>query len=284
MDLDFLKNYKPKKINKKFISLLLNYFFYFFGYRIGKREVISNEIMQRWDIRLPFLLNKLKEYLSKDLIIFDVGSHVGESIFFYKRLFEKSLIYSFEPDTSFFNKSNELIKYFNFQNCNLHNFALGKKRGFKKFYKVKNINNISESTGSSFVQPIDHNTILKTYEYPLTTGDIFSDENNISNIDIIKINVQGMELDVLEGFEKMLQLNKIKIVLVEFDYSPRYKTTVTIGSLENYLNKFNYHLFDMVLLRRKKLKGTKNDYIKISHGFLLFTNNEINKKFLSKLQ
>ena len=45
----------------------------------------------------------------------------------------------------------------------------------------------------------------------------------IKDIDILKINVQGMELEVIKGFENMIKSNSIKVILAEYDYTNRYE-------------------------------------------------------------
>ena len=102
----------------------------------------------------------------------------------------------------------------------------------------------------------------------------------IKDIDILKINVQGMELDVLEGFENILKSSNIKVILAEYDYSNRYQSSSTIGDLENFLKKFNYGLFDIALLRRKRIIDHNNNFwfLKIRHGYAIFANKDIIEK------
>lgn len=76
---------------------------------------------------------------------------------------------------------------------------------------------------------------LDTIDIPLTTVDEFCKENNIHEIDILKIDVQGAELKVLEGSKNMLANKKIKLI-----YTESYFT-------QQYLNQPLFHEISMLL-------------------------------------
>ena len=119
------------------------------------------------------------------------------------------------------------------------------------------------------------------------TGDSYCKKNNIKNIDFMKIDVQGSERDVLEGFKIMLKKNNIKIIIVEYDYTDRYNSKGKIADFENFFSKYGYSLFDIISIKRKLLKNylISNDYllrIKVQYGLLLFANRKISKDQLYK--
>ena len=64
--------------------------------------------------------------VTKNPIIFDVGSNEGESIDFFLNLFENPTIYSFEPEKKSYQKL--LKKYGENKTINLFNLALGDKK------------------------------------------------------------------------------------------------------------------------------------------------------------
>ena len=140
---------------------------------------------------------------------------------------------------------------------------------------------MSNTVKSSFIRSNQNNTENNnSIDYAVSRGDNYSFSKQIKDIDILKINVQGMELDVLNGFENLLKSSNIKVILSEFDYSNRYQSSNTIGDLENFLKKFNYGLFDIALLRRKKIIDHNNNlwFLKIRHGYVIFANKDIIEK------
>jgi hypothetical protein len=50
-------------------------------------------------------------------------------------------------------------------------------------------------------------------------GDDFCKENGIESIDLLKIDVEGAEFMVLEGFANMLKNNAIRIIQFEYGYA-----------------------------------------------------------------
>ena len=216
---------------------------------------------------------KFKPFFSNIPIIFDVGGHYGETVELYNKLYEKSIIHTFEPNAEFYkklklfctNQTNENNKIFP------HNIALGEKVEKKKYFEY------SKTLYSGFYKlkktanSNDH-VIKKTFDFKTQSGDNFCKLNNINSIDILKINVQGYEPNVIRGFKQKLNNNKIKTIIVEFDYSHRYEKNVSISDLESLLAPYGYTLFDIPLLRK-----SNNDSFKVKHGYLLFTNKEMSK-------
>ena len=75
------------------------------------------------------ILKVLKNQLSKhnNIIIFDVGGHHGESIFFFNQNFDTSKIYTFEPIKDNFLKLKKKTKNIK-EKVVYFNFALGNKK------------------------------------------------------------------------------------------------------------------------------------------------------------
>ena len=65
------------------------------------------------------ILKALKDQLSKhnNIIIFDVGGHHGESIFFFNQNFDTSKIYTFEPIKDNFLKLKKKNKKYKRESC-----------------------------------------------------------------------------------------------------------------------------------------------------------------------
>ena len=86
--------------------------------------------------------------------------------------------------------------------------------------------------------------MLKSVSTISTTSlDSFSDANNINDIDFIKIDIQGAELDVFKGGGKSLK-NTVAIVS-EVGFIPLYEGQPLFGDVCNFLGKqgFMFHKF-----------------------------------------
>tara|TARA_S200000501_G_C20835520_1_gene749162 strand:+ start:769 stop:1572 length:804 start_codon:yes stop_codon:yes gene_type:complete len=184
-------------------------------------------------------------------VIFDVGANRGESIDEFKKYFPNAIFYCFEPNKS----AKELLikKYKNQKEINLNFFGLGSKNEEKEFISYKSSGHSSfvelnsdtlfiNSRAKSFnSKPEDY--INTTYKQEIKTLDFYCEKNNIKNIDILKIDVQGYEMDVLLGSKKMIQSNLIDLIEVEIVFSEVYKKTNNICDIENLLIPYGYKIF-----------------------------------------
>ena len=171
------------------------------------------------------ILNKDKK--KENFIIFDIGCFRGNfSINLKKKISIDSNFYLFD--------ANPELKIKNFK---YENIAISDKVGTSKF----NLNTFFPSSGSSLKDIIKNDVIwnitrrlfsfnlLKTFkiiEVETTTIDNICFKNNINEIDVLKIDTEGSELNVLKGASKMLK--NTKIILVEIldekkNYDEKYK-------------------------------------------------------------
>ena len=202
----------------------------------------------------------IKNQILKDNpIIFDVGAHEGESIVRFKNIFKDPLIHSFEPQEKSFN----ILKRIKNDNIIINNFALGSKEETKDFY----IN--SNDATSSFV-PLDNTskhldgiTKVKNQKIFIKKLDDYVEENKISCIDLLKIDVQGYEPEVLLGSLKSLS-NKIKMIEVEICFVEYYKNISSFYIIEKIINE-QFKLYSLSSPNAKidgKIKSLDALYIK----------------------
>lgn len=172
------------------------------------------------------ILNEDKK--KENFIIFDIGCFRGNfSINLKKKIAIDSDFYLFD--------ANPELKIKNFK---YENIAISDKVGTSKF----NLNTFFPSSGSSLKDIIKNDVIwnitrrlfslnilktFKTIEVETTTIDNICFKYNINEIDVLKIDTEGSELNVLKGASKMLK--NTKIILVEIldekkNYDEKYKT------------------------------------------------------------
>lgn len=142
-------------------------------------------------------------------IVFDVGSHIGfYTISSAKRCGNKGKVFCFEPNPDTFKRLNKNIKINGLSNVISNNIAISDKNGLIKL-------KIGESSEGSTIMK---NGSLKSYYDDITIQSITLDEfvinQNIKNIDILKIDAEGAELLILKGaIKKTIPL--VKKILIE---------------------------------------------------------------------
>lgn len=224
-----------------FIKNKIQNIFNFFGFKL---ERIESKQFKNLDFYTKILT-------PKDPVIFDVGANQGQSILRYKRIFPKSFIHCFEPISFEFEKLRE--KYKEDHNIVLNNFALGNFDGIEEL-------NINFLSGHSSFNRINTNTkwikktskeigttpenyTIKKETVNLKTIQTYCKENQISEIDILKIDTQGYEDKVLEGALELLKSQKIKLIQLEVLLTNVYDKALNIYDIEKYLIPYKYKLF-----------------------------------------
>ncbi len=153
----------------------------------------------------------------------DIGANVGKySVIIAKQLKDKGFVLCFEPEPKnlIALKRNLLLNKLN--NVNIVPIALSDRKGNIDFY----LN--SENTGG-------HSLVNKTKNKITVKSDKLDNvikQQNVRNIKLIKIDVEGAEMKVLKGAENLLKKDHPKIIF-ETDYPE---------IILPYLKKFHYNI------------------------------------------
>jgi FkbM family methyltransferase len=180
----------------------------------------------------------LLKYLNKKNIkvIFDVGANVGQFANLILRTNPNATIYSFEPHPASFKKLSE-IKHDNF-NC--FNIGLGEKTSTMTLYDYKDKEGSSHAALSKDVITNIHNSEAQAIEVEIKRLDDFCNENKIDEIDFLKIDVEGFELDVLKGASHFIKDKKIKYIQFEFNSNNLISRT-RLKDFEDILEGYNFY-------------------------------------------
>lgn len=204
-----------KKTINYFLPLVLKKYLFLFFPKLFKFD----------EVRLIFSFFK-KKGIRKGLMI-DVGSHHGSSMEFF--LSENWTVHSFEPDRINFKLLS--IKFKDFKNLITNNAAVSNKAGKFNFYRS------NQSDGINSLIKFHHSHEL-SYQVDTITLNSYLKKNKISDINFLKIDVEGNDFNVL----KSIDLNKIRpeIILVEFENSKTINIGVTTQDILNLFRKFHY--------------------------------------------
>jgi len=206
-----------------------------------------------------FFKKKLNEKL---LNIIDVGAHKGETISLFYKNFTINKILAFEPNPIVFKKLENKIKKTNYKNkIILFNLGLGSKEEEKDLL-------INNDTSSSTYNVVDENTeyykrkkrFLSMFNKDILRKKILTkilplskvnEVNHIENIDILKIDTEGYELNILKGIYEN-HFNKIKYIYFEHHYNLMIKKNYKYSDIKIFLNKNNFYLAFKIKMKFRK--------------------------------
>ncbi len=165
-------------------------------------------------------------------VIFDVGANIGQSVRKFRHAFPKATIYSFEPVGTVYEALQSGVG--GFGNVHLYRLALGSTPCKAQISVRANntMHTMAKVNDALYLETVDVQTV-----------DLFCETNRIQNVDLLKIDVEGFDLAVLQGAVEMLKARKIRFILVECGFNPDESRHSYFESVRAFLHPFGYRLF-----------------------------------------
>ena len=189
----------------------------------------------------------------------EIGSRDGHDSHYvsqYHKL-NPSKVYIFEAHPGCFNYINKTYPHYN-----SFNVAITKKNGVLKFNagvigEEKNV-----GISSLLVRTPEYNDFIsKEVEVDGWKMESILEHLNIEGFDLLKIDVEGNELNVMLGAENLLQKRAIKYI--QFEYGGAYiDSGIFLKDIYQYLKKYSYYIYKIyprkIILIDKYHTGLEN--------------------------
>ena len=216
------------KKNPKFVLLVLDLFVDFFSlFKPNLISVLESYFARKqgkgWgrsstDIEVRFVRDLFQSSQSKSPIIFDVGANVGQYLRSVLIYFPNSPVYAFEPSQQC---KLILTKTFGrYDNIHIINEALGIEKANKLIYFDDEVSPLT-SFSRQYILDQKPKTIFHS-KVIVSTLDTFCRTHGVWP-EIIKIDVEGYELEVLLGGKRAIQ--RARIIQFEFGSANVYTRT-----------------------------------------------------------
>lgn len=176
----------------------------------------------------------MRGMISPAMTVVDVGANIG----IYTRMFSALTgaaghVHAFEPAPANFEKLEATVN--GLSNVSLQHAAVGAGNGTIKLYVSNELN-------------VDHRTFdsgdgRASIDVPLVRLDDYFSPGQ--RVDFIKIDVQGYELSVLQGAERILRENRDIRIFMEFWPYGLSKASVNPSELTGFLEKLNFEFHNI---------------------------------------
>ena len=160
-----------------------------------------------------YVIERMKALMTPPFLIFDVGSHRGQYLDVVLSVMGQDdfCVHCFEPSKRLF--AGLAKRAGNDRRVIANNLGLGKNTSSMELYYD------AEDTGGSLTKrKLDHIGITDWHSetVAITTVDEYCAKNKIDFIHLLKADIEGHEMDLLEGASRMFRNKSIKMVTFEF--------------------------------------------------------------------
>jgi len=192
-------------------------------------------------------VNYILKNLNADDIFIDVGACIGDYSLFASSVITHGHIYAFEPYYKSVALFEENIRLNGIKNISIFKGVASDKNGYERLNVEKEveINHITHNKNDS-----------NTVKVPSITLDTYIENNHITEVSILKIDVEGAEMKVLHGAEKNIKRKTIKKILIELNNNNQFFGTSN-KDIAQWLEDKGYRLY--ILNENKAMKIKKVD-------------------------
>lgn len=201
----------------------------------------------------PIISEIIKKYLREGDTFIDVGANIGYfSLIGAGIVGQSGQVHSFEPVPEYFIKLDNFAKINKNYRIKTNKLALGDKKESLEIF-IKGGKDIGNNT--FFPELLDGREQEKV-SVSVVRLDEYIKENNLNNIKLIKIDVEGFEFSVLKGLSKYFSECSVKkeypVIVCEIVPEIYPKLGCKLKDLFDYMAQFSYYPFN-VLNTEKKL-------------------------------
>jgi FkbM family methyltransferase len=199
-----------------------------FAFVVSKYDTCVSDCLRTGKLFEQFLLSFVKQFIPEDKNILDIGANIGVHSVIYSN-YTKKTVYAFEPQPKVFDLLEKNIKGNNCKNIVPHMFGASSQ-------------NTTFFMNAVYDQKINQGAFrIKEKDSPEEMGITIQckvlDELNLQDIGYIKMDVEGHELEALEGLTNTINRYRPSLMIEIHDSSPTKSETL------DFIKKHGYTKF-----------------------------------------
>ncbi|SRX75614.1 FkbM family methyltransferase [Aequorivita antarctica] len=213
-------------VKRDYLGYIINFYF-FASLKVASKAAKSG--IENTILRNSINLVKRLKTKENNAVVLDVGANFGYlSLVWANSIAQNGKVIAFEPNLNVHNSFNKsIIVNKQESNIQLNNLAVGNKDGSIELF-------LSSTTSNTLRTDKKDNNSTRI---EMVSIDSFSSRNNIDRCDLVKIDVDGIELDILMGAIHLIERCK-PIFIVETNDDKR---------IIDFFNPYDYQILDMKL-------------------------------------
>lgn len=178
----------------------------------------------------------LKRLLQPDWVALDVGGNVGQIALLMAKRVPQGMVHVFEPSSDNFRRLQSNVRLNSFTNIITNHAAVSNQAATIEIFAPRTYN-----TGAISIYP-DRSWEMDSETVSAIRLDDYSRDQNLAAIALIKIDVEGAEMDVLEGAIGLLQ-NQRPVVLMEVTASILQRANHSPADIFRFWQSLDYSVY-----------------------------------------
>ena len=172
-------------------------------------------------------------------VVLDVGTNIGETLLHFGKLVgDTGFAYGFEPDEANYKNVQTNIALNGMKNLHVFNVGVSDTKAEVKLFRVDPNNlGMNRILNETEAQGFDDFTVIQT-----DTLDNVVVANNITRVDVIKIDIEGYEVHALRGAENLLRTLRPRL-FIEVGYTRLINLGTSPTEMVTYLKSLGYRIF-----------------------------------------
>jgi FkbM family methyltransferase len=223
------------------VKLILFFYRLKFFFTNPKKSIIH--ILSQSEDYSRITISDLKRYMTDTKVIIEAGSADGVDTLLFAKNFDKATIFALEPVKKQYDFLLEKFKQFN--NIKLTRVALSSRSEPVSIFIGKSNGELGGMGSSSLLKPTLHNYYFPQINFSETqiteavTLDKFIKDNDIEIVDLLWLDIQGMELEVIQSSELIIR-RKVKLIHLEISRIKFYDATPSEKNIRLFLKNIGF--------------------------------------------